>query len=216
MGVSSERRLMVEEQLISRGISDPAVLAAFREVPREKFVPPHLQDLSYIDAPLDIGEGQTISQPYTVAAMTQLLELKPSDKVLEVGTGSGYQAAILAEIVRRGKVFSIERIESLAERARKTLKNLKYLNVELIVGDGSRGLPDKAPFDAIIVTAAAPKIPQPLIEQLAAGGRLVAPIGGDFLQEMIRVTKNKDGSIRQEKFGGYRFVPLVGEYGWEG
>lgn len=207
---------MVEEQLVSRGISDPAVLAAFRKVPREKFVPPHLQDLSYIDAPLDIGEGQTISQPYTVAAMTELLELKPSDKVLEVGTGSGYQAAILAEIVKSGKVFTVERITSLARKAGAVIRDLGYENVEVIVGDGSRGLPRHAPFEAIIVTAAAPKIPQPLIEQLAAGGRLVAPIGGDFLQEMIRVTKNKDGSIKEERFGGYRFVPLVGEYGWEG
>jgi protein-L-isoaspartate(D-aspartate) O-methyltransferase len=215
MDFSAKRRLMVEEQLTPRGISDPAVLAAFKKVPREKFVPPHLQDLSYIDAPLDIGEGQTISQPYTVAAMTQLLELKPTDKVLEIGTGSGYQAAILAEMVKEGRVFTIERITSLARQAGVVIRNRGYKNVEVVVGDGSKGLPQHAPFDAIIVTAAAPQVPQPLVEQLAVGGRLVVPVGGDFLQEMVRVTKQKDGTLKEEKFGGYRFVPLVGEYGWQ-
>jgi len=205
---------MVEEQLIPRGISDPAVLEAFRKVPREKFIDPQYRKLAYIDAPLMIGEGQTISQPFTVAMMTQLLELKPTDKVLEVGTGSGYQAAILAEIVKDGKVFTIERIESLARKARKVLEELGYKNVEVIVGDGTKGLPEEAPFDAIIVTAAAPKIPPPLIEQLKAGGRLVMPVGGDWHQEMVRIKKEKEG-IRRENFGGYRFVPLIGEFGSE-
>jgi len=161
-----------------------------------------------------IGEGQTISQPFTVAMMTQLLKLSSTDKVLEVGTGSGYQAAILAEIVRDGEVFTIERFENLAEKARKILKELKYLNVEVIVGDGTRGLPEEQPFDAIIVTAAAPEIPQPLIDQLEIGGRLVMPVGGDWHQEMIRLTKTEEG-IERENFGGYRFVPLIGEYGWK-
>jgi protein-L-isoaspartate(D-aspartate) O-methyltransferase len=171
--------------------------------------------LAYIDAPLAIGEGQTISQPFTVAMMTQLLELQPTDKVLEIGTGSGYQAAILGEIVRDGKVFTIERFASLAEKAEKGLKGVKglnYGNVKVVVGDGTRGLPEEALFDAIIVTAAAPEVPEPLIEQLKIGGRLVMPVGGDWHQEMVRLTKTEEG-VERENFGGYRFVPLVGEYG---
>ncbi len=203
---------MVEEQLIPRGISDPAVLEAFREVPREEFIDPEHRRLAYIDAPLAIGEGQTISQPFTVAMMTQLLELSSSDKVLEVGTGSGYQAAVLAEICKEGRVFTVERFQNLALGARKILKDLKYLNVEVVVSDGTKGLPEEAPFDAIIVTAAAPEIPAPLIDQLKIGGRLVMPVGGDWHQEMVRLTKIKEG-IERENFGGYRFVPLVGEYG---
>jgi protein-L-isoaspartate(D-aspartate) O-methyltransferase len=215
MDFSAERQLMVEEQLIPRGITDPAVLAAFRQVPREKFIDSEYQKLAYIDAPLAIGEGQTISQPFTVAMMTQLLELQPTDKVLEIGTGSGYQAAILGEIVRDGKVFTIERFASLAEKAEKGLKGVKglnYGNVKVVVGDGTRGLPEEALFDAIIVTAAAPEVPEPLIEQLKIGGRLVMPVGGDWHQEMVRLTKTEEG-VERENFGGYRFVPLVGEYG---
>ncbi len=212
MDFSSERKRMIEEQLIPRGVSDPVVLAAFRSVPREKFIDPEHRRLAYIDAPLMIGEGQTISQPFTVAMMTQLLELKPTDKVLEVGTGSGYQAAILGEIVKEGEVFTIERFEGLALKARKVLEELRYLNVEVTVGDGTKGLPSESPFEAIIVTAAAPEVPQPLIDQLAEGGRLVMPVGDDWHQEMIRITKEKEG-IERERFGGYRFVPLIGEYG---
>jgi len=211
--LSAERKKMVEEQLVPRGITDPAVLEAFQKVPREKFIDPAYQNLAYIDSPLMIGEGQTISQPFTVAIMTQLLQLQPTDKVLEVGTGSGYQAAILGEIVKEGQVFTIERFESLARKSLKILKELKYLNVEVVVGDGTKGLPEEAPFDAIIVTAAAPQIPPPLIEQLKVGGRLVMPVGGDWHQEMVRVTKKAHGSLQKENFGGYRFVPLVGEYG---
>ena len=212
MKFDDERRRMVEEQLVPRGVSDPAVLGAFRKVPREKFIDPQYQKLAYIDAPLMIGEGQTISQPFTVAMMTQLLELKPTDKVLEVGTGSGYQAAILGEIVREGRVWTLERLEGLARKARKVLKLLKYLNVRVVVGDGTKGLPEEAPFDAIIVTAAAPEVPPPLIEQLKIGGRLVMPVGGEWHQEMVRLTKTAEG-VKKEFFGGYRFVPLVGEYG---
>lgn len=215
MDFLSEREKMVAEQLVSRRVEDPAVLDAFRAVPREKFVPPRLQSLAYIDAPLDIGQGQTISQPFTVAMMTQLLRLSPADKVLEVGTGSGYQAAILAKMVTGGKVFTIELITSLARVARQTIKDLGYPNVEVIVGDGSQGLPDKAPFDAIIVTAAAPKVPQPLLNQLKVGGRLVIPVGGGLFQEMLRLTKQDGGKLKEERFGSYRFVPLVGEYGWK-
>ena len=212
MDFAAERQLMIEEQLVPRGVSDPAVLGAFGKVPREKFIDPEHRKLAYIDSPLMIGEGQTISQPFTVAMMTQLLQLKSTDKVLEVGTGSGYQAAVLSEIVREGQVFTIERFENLALKARKVLKELKYLNVEVVVGDGTKGLPDGAPFDAIIVTAAAPKVPQPLIDQLAEGGRLVMPVGDDWHQEMIRLTKTEEG-VERENFGGYRFVPLVGKYG---
>jgi protein-L-isoaspartate(D-aspartate) O-methyltransferase len=209
---------MVDEQLIPRGISDPAVLAAFRAVPREKFIEPAHRKLAYIDAPLSIGEGQTISQPFTVAMMTQLLQLRPGDRVLEVGTGSGYQAAVLAEIVSEGWVFTIERFESLAKKAEKGLKGIKglnYENIKVVVGDGTKGLPEEAPFDAIIVTAAAPEIPQPLVSQLKIGGRLVMPVGGDWHQEMVRLTKTADG-VERENFGGYRFVPLVGEHGLKG
>lgn len=198
--------------MVPRGISDPAVLKAFERVPRERFVDPEHQKLAYIDAPLMIGEGQTISQPFTVAMMTQLLGLKATDKVLEIGTGSGYQAAILSEIIKEGQVFTIERFENLAEKARQVLKELKYLNIEVVVGDGTKGLPSEAPFEAIIVTAAAPEIPQSLIEQLKIGGRLVMPVGGEWHQEMVVLTKTKDGSTR-ENFGGYRFVPLIGEHG---
>ena len=203
---------MVAEQLIPRGVSAPAVLGAFEKVPREKFIDPEHQKLAYIDSPLMIGEGQTISQPFTVAVMTQLLKLESTDKVLEVGTGSGYQAAILSEIVKEGQIFTIERFQNLAEKACKTLKNLKYLNIEVVVGDGTKGLSDEAPFDAIIVTAAAPEVPQPLIDQLKIGGRLVMPVGGDWHQEMVRLTKTEEG-VERENFGGYRFVPLVGKYG---
>jgi len=212
MDFSAEREKMIAEQLIPRGVSDPAVLGACKKIPREEFIGPEHQKLAYIDAPLMIGEGQTISQPFTVAMMTQLLKLKPSDKVLEVGTGSGYQAAILAEICKEGRVWTIERFDNLALKARKTLRNLRYLNVEITVRDGTKGLPDEAPFDAIIVTAAAPEVPQPLVDQLKIGGHLVMPVGGEWHQEMVRLTKTKEG-IERENFGGYRFVPLVGECG---
>jgi len=212
MDFDAEREKMVEEQLIPRGVSDPAVLDSFKKVPRERFVGPAHQKLAYVDAPLAIGEGQTISQPFTVAMMTQLLKLKATDKVLEVGTGSGYQAAILGEIVKEGRVFTIERFQNLMGKAHKTLKELRYLDVEVVGGDGTKGLPSEAPFDAIIVTAAAPEIPQLLIDQLKIGGRLVMPVGGEWYQEMVRLTKTEDG-VKKENFGGYRFVPLVGEYG---
>ena len=212
MDFADERRRMVEEQLVPRGIDNPRVLSAFRTVPREEFIDPQYQKLAYIDSPLMIGEGQTVSQPFTVAMMTQLLELKATDKVLEIGTGSGYQAAILSEIVKEGQVFTVERFSNLAESARKTLKNLKRLNIEVILGDGTKGLPKEVPFDAIIVTAAAPEVPQPLIDQLKIGGRLVMPVGGEWHQEMVRLTKTEEG-IERENFGGYRFVPLVGEHG---
>ncbi|MEX0888148.1 MAG: protein-L-isoaspartate(D-aspartate) O-methyltransferase, partial [Patescibacteria group bacterium] len=205
---------MISEHLARRGISDQRVLGAFRVVPREVFVPLSQVDLSYEDYPLDIGEAQTISQPYTVAFMTQLLDPRPNDVVLEVGTGSGYQAAILSRLCR--KVCTIERFPDLAERAETVLKKLGYDNVEFIVGDGSLGLSEKAPFDGIIVTAGAPRIPKPLLDQLKVGGRLVIPVG-ENTQEMLKITKmDSTGSpqaLKKETYPGFRFVPLVGKEG---
>jgi len=205
------RRRMVEEQLRSRDITDERVLKAFLKVPRHEFVPPEQKVYAYEDHPLPIGFGQTISQPYMVALMTQALELRGDEKVLEVGTGSGYQAAILAELCR--EVHSVERIPELAERAKETLRRLGYTNVFVHVGDGTKGLPEEAPFEGIIVTAGAPDIPPPLVEQLAEGGRIVIPIGGRPYQTLVKGTK-RGGRLHKEEVCGCLFVPLVGEYGW--
>ena len=204
---------MVEEQIISRGIRDSGVIEAMKKVPRHLFVEEALQSQGYSDHPLPIGEKQTISQPYMVALMTEALQLRGKEKVLEIGAGSGYQAAILAELAER--VFSIERIRSLAVRARKLLYELGYFNVEIKIFDGTFGWVEESPFDAIIVTAGAPDIPQPLVDQLAMGGRLVIPAGDAFVQDLIRVTKTGEG-IKREDLGGCRFVKLIGRYGWEG
>ena len=206
-----ERERMVEEQLIRRGIVDERVLEAMRRVPRHLFVPEHLRHLAYRDSPLPIGEGQTISQPYIVALMTQALELKGSEKVLEIGTGSGYQAAILSLLAR--EVYTVERILSLARRAERILARLGYTNVRVKVGDGSLGWPEHAPYEAIIVTAATEQVPPPLREQLADGGRLVAPVGGRWSQTLIRLRRRGDQFVR-EHLTAVVFVPLVGEYGW--
>jgi protein-L-isoaspartate(D-aspartate) O-methyltransferase len=206
------RSKMVEEQIILRGIKDPRVIAAMKKVPRHLFVEEALQSQAYNDHPLPIGEKQTISQPYMVAIMTEALQLKEKDKVLEIGAGSGYQTAILAELAE--KVFSIERIRSLAIKARQLLYELGYYNIEIKIFDGTYGWVDKAPFDAIIVTAGAPEIPQPFLDQLATGGRLVIPIGDAYVQDLIRVTKTEEG-IKKEDLGGCRFVKLIGRYGWE-
>ena len=203
---------MVEEQIISRGIKDAKVIAAMKKIPRHLFVEEALQSQAYSDHPLPIGEKQTISQPYMVALMTEALQLTGKEKVLEIGTGSGYQTAILAELSE--KVFSIERIRSLAIRARKLLYELGYFNVEIKIFDGTFGWMEESPFDAIIVTAGSPDIPQPLIDQLAIGGRLVIPVGDAFVQDLIRVTKTEEG-IKKEDLGGCRFVKLIGKYGWE-
>jgi len=204
---------MVEEQIISRGIRDSEVIEAMKKVPRHLFVEEALQSQGYSDHPLPIGEKQTISQPYMVALMTEALQLTGKEKVLEIGAGSGYQTAILAELGE--KVFSIERIRSLAIRARKLLYELGYFNVEIKIFDGTYGWVEEGPFDAIIVTAGAPDIPQPLIDQLTIGGRLVIPVGDAFVQDLIRVTKTGEG-IKREDLGGCRFVKLIGRYGWEG
>jgi protein-L-isoaspartate(D-aspartate) O-methyltransferase len=210
---ADERVRMVESQIAARGICDRSVLAAMKEVPRHLFVPPPYDKSAYEDFPLPIGNGQTISQPYIVALMTELLSPQPTDNVLEIGTGCGYQAAVLAAVV--GKVTSIERIPAVAGLARANLAAVGSKNVEVIVGDGTLGYPGKAPYDGIIITAATPSVPRPLMEQLAEGGRLVAPVGGREIQELVRLIK-KGGSVTEEHHGGVRFVPLIGECGWSG
>lgn len=201
------RNNMVEGQIIARGVKDPLVIKAMRTVPRHLFIPDDNPSYAYLDEPRPIGEGQTISQPYIVAFMTEQLKLKPNDKVLEIGTGSGYQAAILAQIV--DSVYTIEIIPELAQRAKEVIKELNYNNVVVIEGDGYNGWPSKAPFDAIIVTAAPSKIPPPLLEQLKDGGRMVLPVG-EYVQELVVVNKNKNG-ISMENVLPVRFVPMTGK-----
>ena len=199
---------MVSEQLVRRDIVDPRVLAAFGSVPRELFVPGDLAAQAYDDAPLPIGSGQTISQPYIVALSTDLLALKGDETVLDVGTGSGYQAAVLAEIASR--VFSVEITASLAAEARKRLEELGYRNIETRVGDGYRGWPEKAPFDGIVVAAAAPRIPHALVEQLKPRGRMVIPLGGESeIQHLVLVTRRDDSGYDEKRVLPVRFVPLV-------
>jgi protein-L-isoaspartate(D-aspartate) O-methyltransferase len=201
------RREMVASQIERRGVEDRRVLDAMREVPRHRFVPEGYRGDAYADSPLPIGEGQTISQPYIVALMTSLLELDGDEKVLEIGTGSGYQAAVLARLVR--EVYSVEILRPLGEQARTTLEELGYDNVHVRVGDGYKGWPEKAPFDGIIVTAAPERIPEPLIEQLKVGGRLVIPVG-NFWQNLLVITKTADG-VEKRTVLPVRFVPMTGE-----
>ena len=205
------RQAMVEHQLRRRGIKDPRVLAAMEKVPRHRFLLHPDDSGAYRDYPLPIGDGQTISQPYMVALMTEALRLTADDKVLEIGTGSGYQAAVLAELSR--EVYSVERIATLAERARETLAELGYTSVTVVVADGSLGYPPAAPYDRIIVTAASPKIADPWIEQLAEDGILVAPTGDRWGQTLTRIIKH-GAKLEHEDLGGCVFVPLVGEHGW--
>lgn len=209
---AAARERMVKEQLEGRGIRDGRVLAVMREVPRHLFVDPSLSRRAYEDSPLPIGEDQTISQPYMVAVMTEALLLEGNERVLEIGTGSGYQTAVLGEL--SATVYSIERIPLLAERSQEALAHLKYENVTIRVGDGSNGWPEAAPFQAIIVTAGAPSVPPPLVDQLAEGGRLVIPVGSPHSQTLRRVTK-KDRGVQQEELVGCVFVKLVGQYGWQ-
>lgn len=212
MAYETERNRMVDEQLIPRGINDPRVMEAFRKVPRHKFVSKMLLDEAYSDCPLSIGEGQTISQPYMAALMTQCLKLKGGENVLEVGTGSGYQAAILAELAK--KVFTVERFQPLADKARETLASLGYKNLEIKVGDGSAGWEERGPYDAIIVTAGAPEAPCSLVKQLADNGRLVIPVGGAYSQVLTVVERKKDKTISTDVCGCV-FVPLIGKEGWK-
>ncbi|MCP9439255.1 MAG: protein-L-isoaspartate(D-aspartate) O-methyltransferase [Nitrospira sp.] len=201
----AERDRLVDDAIIPHGVRDPAVIAAMRKVPRHRFVPPSYARSAYIDSPLPIGYGQTISQPSLVAEMTEHLTLKRTDKVLEIGTGSGYQAAILAELVDR--VFSVELIEPLARQAERTLAELGYMNVKVRVGDGHEGWPEEAPFDAIIVTAAPEQVPQPLLDQLAVGGRLILPIGKDLQQ--LELYRRTESGYERKALTLVRFVPLV-------
>ncbi|RMF09356.1 MAG: protein-L-isoaspartate(D-aspartate) O-methyltransferase [Alphaproteobacteria bacterium] len=206
------RQRMVEHQLAARDITDQRVLAAMAAVPRELFVPDSLRHQAYTDGPLPIGEGQTISQPYIVAFMAQALDLAPQDRVLEVGTGSGYGAAVLA--LMAAEVITIERHRTLAERARATLREAGIENVTVITGDGSRGYSEKAPYDGIIVTAGGPRIPDSLRKQLASGGRLVMPVGSSrTLQTLVRLRRTESG-FQEEPLVAVRFVPLVGKEGW--
>ena len=205
---AQQREMMVEQQVVARGIKSKKVLDAMNIVPRHLFVPIGYRRGSYFDQPLPIGSGQTISQPYIVALMTEMLDVDSDDIVLEIGTGSGYQAAVLSTIVK--KLYTIEIIEELGMRAAELLKSLEYDNVEVTISDGGLGLPDKAPFDAIIVTAAAPEIPDPLIKQLKPGGRMVIPVDNNYYsQDLLIVEKDKDGNVETKNTIPVRFVPLV-------
>jgi protein-L-isoaspartate(D-aspartate) O-methyltransferase len=205
------RRRMVEQQIRSRGIRNERVLAVMEKVPRHLFVPDDMKRMAYDDRPLPIGDGQTISQPYIVALMTELLDPHAGDRVLEIGSGSGYQAAILAELA--SEVITIERLPAVAARARRNLSAAGSRPVEVVVGDGTLGYPRKAPYQGILVTAGTPDIPPPLIGQLADGGRLVAPVGPHGIQELVLVVREGE-RIRRESHGGVVFVPLIGEHGW--
>ena len=212
---AKQRKKMVDSQIRSRGVRDERVLRAMEKIPRHLFIDEGLIDQAYNDNPLPIGEKQTISQPYIVALMTEALELKARDKVLELGTGSGYEAAILAELADR--VFTIERIASLAQKARKLLESLNYYNVVIRVGDGTYGWREESPFDAIAVSAGSPSIPRMLVEQLAIGGRLVIPVGSRYSQSLIKLTRLSENpdDVKREDLGGCRFVNLIGEHGWK-
>jgi protein-L-isoaspartate(D-aspartate) O-methyltransferase len=205
--IADKHTSMVRDQIAARGVRDERVLAALRAVPRHDFVPDALDEAAYEDRPLPIGDGQTISQPYIVGIMTELARVGPTSKVLEIGTGSGYQAAVLAEVA--GEVYSIEIVEPLARRAAETLRALGYQRVHLRIGDGYAGWPEDAPFDAIVVTAAPPRVPQPLVEQLKVGGRLVIPVG-DRWQELVVITRTADG-VTEERHFPVAFVPMTGE-----
>jgi len=207
------REVMIQRQLIRRGITDARVLAAMREVPRHLFVPDGSADQAYDDHPLPIGEGQTISQPYIVSLMTVLLDIPAGGRVLELGTGSGYQTALLARLA--AEVYTVERIPSLARRAQQIMELLEINNVRFRTGDGTMGWPEAAPFDGIMVTAAAPSVPQPLLEQLAVGGRLVIPVGSHYLQTLTVITRDASGNCTSHDEGGCVFVKLIGRYGWD-
>jgi protein-L-isoaspartate(D-aspartate) O-methyltransferase len=210
---ASEREAMVERQLKRRGITEPEILDAFRQVPRELFVSPAYAHLAYEDHPLPIEAGQTISQPYIVALMIEAAAVCSGSKVLEVGSGSGYAAAVISRIA--AKVVGIERQHELVEVARERLSRIGYENVEIVEGDGTRGWPEQAPYDAIIVAASGSHLPQPLLDQLRPGGRLVMPLGGPgWMQKLVSVFKRDDGSFDKSDLGAVRFVPLIGDEGW--
>jgi protein-L-isoaspartate(D-aspartate) O-methyltransferase len=209
------RTRMVMRQLAGRGIRDQRVLAAMRWVPREWFLPPHLATDAYNDAPLPIGNGQTISQPYVVALMTHELQPRRADRILEIGSGSGYQTAVLSRLAPSGKIFAIERLPDLLVEAEERFRRLELSNIETRLGDGAPGWPEQAPFHGIIVAAAAPRIPEPLVSQLAPGGRLVIPIGDLTSQELVILERSMNGAaIKERRVGGVRFVPLISRLGF--
>ena len=208
----SERNRMVDEQIAARGVKDQRVLAAMRKVPRHEFLPEAIRGMAYGDHALPLGEGQTISQPYMVAVMTELLNLKGTERVLEIGTGSGYQAAVLAELCE--KVYTVERVKTLAEKARATLSRLGYTRVAIKVYDGTYGWKEMAPFDAIMVTAGAPDIPTPLVEQLSDDGTMVIPVGARYGQMLVKAVKTAKGMVTA-KSNPCMFVPLIGNHGWD-
>jgi protein-L-isoaspartate(D-aspartate) O-methyltransferase len=209
-----EREAMVERQLRRRGITEQRILDAFLDVPREAFISEEFAHLAYGDHPLPIEAGQTISQPYIVALMVEAADIRAGDKVLEVGAGSGYAAAVISRIAER--VVAIERQHDLVEVARERLQRLGYDNIEIVEGDGTKGCRDHAPFDAILAAASGSHVPRPLVEQLAPNGRIVMPVGEPgWVQELVKVTKQQDGILKQESLGGVRFVPLIGEEGWK-
>ncbi|WP_407159009.1 protein-L-isoaspartate(D-aspartate) O-methyltransferase [Bradyrhizobium sp. STM 3557] len=211
--LTAARERMVARDIAGRDVQDERVLAAMRKVAREAFVPESLRKAAYEDTPLPIGSGQTISQPYIVAFMIEALQLKGGEKVLEIGTGSGYAAAVLAEIA--GEVCTVERLHPLADRAESIFAQLGYRHIHVLRGDGTRGWPAYAPYDAIVVTAGGPRVPEALKQQLAIGGRLVIPVGaGQETQELLRVTRRSATEFDVEEIGGVRFVPLIGEQGW--
>ena len=206
------REDMVRRQLLRRDIKDKIVLDVFRKVPRHRFIDPALRECSYSDFPISIGRGQTISQPYIVALMVQLLDIAKTDKIMEIGTGSGYETAILAEL--GGAVFSVERIAALAAKAKDVLGHEGYQNINIKVGDGTEGWREFAPFDKIIVTAGSPNVLQPLLDQLSNNGRLVIPVGSRFTQRLLLLEKGTNGKITEKDICGCVFVPLIGKHGW--
>jgi protein-L-isoaspartate(D-aspartate) O-methyltransferase len=207
-----ERKRMVDEQIACRHVLDERVLAVMRKVPRHEFLPEALRAMAYQDSALPLGGAQTISQPYMVALMTELLELKGTERVLEIGTGSGYQAAVLAELC--GKVYTVERVKMLADRARLSLDRLGYRSVAIKVYDGTYGWKDMAPFDAVMVTAGAPEVPSPLLDQLKEGGRMVIPVGDRFGQTLLTIVKTPEGPVTERSIPCV-FVPLIGNHGWK-
>jgi protein-L-isoaspartate(D-aspartate) O-methyltransferase len=212
MNYDKERNRMVEEQIVARGVKNERVLAVMRKVPRHEFLPEGIRSMAYADNALPIGESQTMSQPYMVALMSELLELRGKERVLEIGTGSGYQAAILSELCE--KVYTVERIKTLADKARATLDRLGYRTVAIKVYDGTYGWKEMAPFDAIMVTAGAPDVPPTLVEQLKVGGRMVIPVGERYGQKLVIVAKTAEGVVSQKSIQ-CMFVPLIGNHGWK-
>ena len=215
MKFDEERKKMVEKLVYFGYLKNKAVIEAMEKVPRHLFLPPDLQEEAYDDRPLPIGESQTISAPHMVAMMCEASELEENNKVLEVGAGSGYHACVIAHIVKKGMVIAIERIKELAEKAEENIKRAGCERIKIVIGDGTKGYAEEAPYDRILVTAAAPEIPQPLITQLKPGGILLIPVGGRFSQDLLKIRKISEEKITKENLGGVVFVPLIGEYGWK-